>query len=129
MPRLGRVGRQLKSLLWRASIAEEVDAELAFHIEALTRELMETGQSREAARAEAVRRFGDLREVSDTCRRIGEERERDVQRTEYLSDLRHDITIALRQLARSRGFAATAIVTLALGVGATTAIFSITDAV
>lgn len=60
MPRLGRVGRQLTSLLWRASIAEEVDAELDFHVEALTREVMEAGMSREAARDEALRRFGDI---------------------------------------------------------------------
>ena len=51
MPAIRTVGRQLKSLIWRDSIAEQVDAELDFHLEMLTRELMESGLSREAAHA------------------------------------------------------------------------------
>lgn len=50
MASAGRVGRHLKSLIWRETIAEQVDAELDFHIEMLTRELMARGMTREAAR-------------------------------------------------------------------------------
>ncbi len=123
------MGRQLGASLWGASVGEEVEAELDFHVEMLTRELMGSGLPRSAAVDEARRRFGDLRQLSDSCRQIGESREREMRRSEYLRDIMHDLTVAARQLLRARGFAAIAILTLALGVGATTAIFSITDAV
>src|SRR5262249_55696452 len=82
VPTMGRVGRQLRSHFWRASVAEEVDAELDFHVEMVTRELVELGMDRDAARAEAIRRFGDLRAVTDTCRRLGTEREHEMKRTQ-----------------------------------------------
>jgi len=113
----------------RAPVNEEVDAELAFHLEMTTRELMERGMTRQQARAEAERRFGDMKSVNDECRRYGVERNRREQRAEYLEELRHDVVFAVRQLAKARAFAAIAIVTLALGIGATAAVFSALDAV
>jgi predicted permease len=113
----------------RAPVGEEVDAELAFHLEMTTRALMERGMNKSQARAEAERRFGDLSSVNAECRRFGTERDRKVRRAEYLGEIRHDVAFALRQLARARGFAAVAIGTLALGVGATAAVFSALDTV
>ena len=113
----------------RAPVEEEVDAELAFHLEMTTRELMERGMNKSQARAEAERRFGDLRSVNDECRRYGTERDQKARRAEYLGELRNDVAFAARQLTRARGFSAVAIVTLALGIGATAAVFSALDAV
>ena len=116
-------------LFRRASVRDEVEAELAFHLEMTTRELMEQGMARDEARAAAERRFGDARAAREACRQYGEERDRRVRRTEYLDELRRDVVFALRQLARAPGFAIVAIVTLALGIGATAAVFSTLDAV
>ena len=129
MPAIRTVGRQLKSLIWRDSIAEQVDAELDFHLEMLTRELMESGLSQEAAHAQALQRFGNLGAVTSTCRKIGLQREREMRRTEYLDELRQDGAHAVRQLRKAPGFAVVAIVTLALAIGANSAFFSVVSAV
>jgi predicted permease len=121
--------RSLRSWLWKPSVAEEVDGELAFHLEMRTREYLAEGLPPDAAREKALRRFGDVRQVSDVCRRLGTERDRDMRRTEYLGELRQDVAFGLRQIGRNPGFASVAILTLALGIGATTAIFSAVQAV
>jgi predicted permease len=129
VPTLGRGPRQLASLLWKASVEQEVDAEFDFHVEMRTRELIARGLDAGLARAAAVARFGDIRAVRATCRSIGNQRERAMRRTEYLSELVHDARFAIRQLMNAPAFTAVAVLTLALGVGATTAIFSAVEAV
>jgi putative ABC transport system permease protein len=119
----------MKRFPWRRSVRDEVEAELAFHLEMTTRELMESGMTKEHARAEAARRFGDARSASEECQRFGEERDRRVRRTEYRDELRQDLSFALRQLAGAPGFSAVAIATLAIGIGATAAVFGALDAV
>jgi putative ABC transport system permease protein len=129
MPAVGRFGRQLRSWLWRDPIADQVDAELDFHLEMLTRELIERGLSPEAARAEARLRFGDREAVDAACRKIGLGHERDQRRTEYLAELRQDAVHALRQLRRAPAFTAVALLTLILAIAANTAIYSAVSAV
>ena len=122
-------GRRRWPRLWRTSVEDEVESELAFHLEMTTRELMEQGMSLTNARTEAERRFGDSAAINAECQRYGTERDRRAVRAEYLDELRQDATFAIRQLLRARGFTVVAILTLALGIGATAAVYSALDAV
>jgi hypothetical protein len=82
-----------------------------------------------SARAEARRRFGDIDEVRKECRMLAREREQDVRRSEYMAETVQDARLALRHLLRAPGFTVVAVLTLALGIGPTTAIFSALRAV
>jgi putative ABC transport system permease protein len=117
-------GQRLRSRFWRMRVDEEVDAEFDFHVEMRVRELVARGMTPEEARRAAIHRFGNIDRVNAVCRAIGRQRENDMRRTEYLSELKQDVSFACRQLLRSPGFTAVAVLTLALGIGGTTAIFS-----
>src|SRR5262245_15657807 len=115
--------------LWKKSIDDEVSDELALHLDLRTHEYIARGMDPAAAREAALRRFGDLETVRSTCREIGRKRDKDMLRREYFTELRQDVTFSVRQLVAHPAFSLIAILTLALGIGATTAIFSVVNAV
>jgi putative ABC transport system permease protein len=113
----------------RPNLRADVDAELAFHIEMLTRELIASGWLPTAATAEAERRFGAVRPVRDECLTIDERRVRRATLEDFMSALLRDLRHVGRMLRRSPGFSLIVTLVLALGIGSTTAIFSVIDAV
>jgi putative ABC transport system permease protein len=121
--------RSLRSWLWRVPLDQEVDEELALHIELRTRELVERGMDPQAARDLVLSRIGDLGQLKRTCVDLGRKRDRDMRLTQRIEELGTDTRFALRQLKASPGFAFVAAMTLALGIGANSAIFALADAV
>jgi putative ABC transport system permease protein len=109
--------------------ADRVARELAFHIEMRTRELIARGVNPDEARRQATDRFGDLPSVVAELRRLDRQTDRAVRRTRYIGEVIQDARFALRVLARRRTFAALAVGTLGLGIGAATAIYSVVDGV
>jgi len=111
-----------------ARVDRDVDDELAFHLDMRVRRLVAAGWSPEAARDEAMRQFGDLAAVRDSCVAMDQQRERSMRRVNLISELAQDTAFAFRTLRHNLGYAAAIVVALAVGIGANTAIFTLVDA-
>lgn len=106
-------------------IRAEVDEELRFDIEMRARDLINAGAAKDEAYARAEREFGDLAATRRYCEELDMQREADERRADLVADLISDIAIAWRAMRRTPAFAAVVLLTLALGIGANTAVFSV----
>src|SRR5687767_4015803 len=109
------------NLLRHRQLADDIDEELHFHIESSIRANTAAGMSAAEARRDALERFGNPSSLRD--------RVRDADVFMFADDLRQDIGFAIRSLRRRPAFAAVALMTMALGIGATTAMFTIVQSV
>ena len=116
---------------WRTpgEVAADIDEELSFHLDRAAEDLAAAGWSPETARQEALRQFGDLEGTRRYCRDLATRKERQMKWSDQLETFFQDLRFAARQLARHPAFTLIAILTLALGTGAVTAIFSVVHTV
>ena len=105
----------------------DIRAELRFHIECKTQDLLAQGWSQEAARHEAERQFGDIVVVQNAGEQLGEHMERRRRLHQYVSEFVQDMRYTLRTLRNNPGFAAVAILVLAIGAGLNASVFSIVN--
>jgi macrolide transport system ATP-binding/permease protein len=113
--------RRLRYWVESARRSEELREEMELHLAEKTAELQADGMTAERARAEARRRFGNVG--------LNHEQSREIWMTRFWSELGQDVRYGCRTMTANKAFSALAILSLALGIGANTAIYSIMESI
>ena len=108
---------------------DEVDDELRFHLEERAARLEREGMTPSEAKEEAERRFGNVDEIAAALAEMMTRRERAMNQSDRIDDARRDVGFATRQVFKNPGFSSVAVLTIALAIGATTAVFSVVDGI
>ncbi|MDX6712431.1 MAG: hypothetical protein QOH96_3447 [Blastocatellia bacterium] len=120
--RLNNIVRlRLRSLFARDSVEQELDRELAFHLDQQIEENISRGMTQDEARLAALRSLGGVAQIQEECR--------DMRRTNLIETVWNDLRYAVRVLCRTPGFTVVIVLTMALAIGANSAIFSVIEGV